>query len=365
MDPVDKLLFTPFPRDGATPSRFTLFSRDHYDLFKRQCDDQKVNPYVSMSHFVRSVPVTDKIVYDFDAKPDEYVPDDWSDAKTLVQMQRDEELAHDILSDVVEDVRKIVQASQEEGIPTVGVYTGFGVHVHQLYEWEPSPKRELTSTATKYREELDLQTLDPRPIGDVQRIVRLPNTQRYENDKPTGIYTVPLRSDEMASLTSSSLIRMSSRPRQLNVSEPDSRPSLTVYEEYVGQGRTPVPHRPTRGADQDRAEDAEFIIEEMIPMPCIEERALSKSPRHKVRFNVAVMLFNLGYEPQEVYEVIRGLNWTDFEPEMTKKQLKQIWQTGYSESSCETLRVEGLCVREDNPESCPAYGRRGQECQWK
>lgn len=365
MDDVDELLFGRFPRDGATPSRFTLFSPGHYDLFKDKCDRTKTNPYVSISHFQRNVPVTDKVVYDFDAKPDEYVPGEWSDAKTLLEMTEDTELATEILSPVVDDVQKIVQLSRKRGIPTVGVYTGFGIHVHQLYRPEPSPKRALTSTAVKYREELDLQTLDPKPVGDVQRIVRLPNTQRYEDDKPTGVYTVPLQTEEMASLTVSDLIRLSDRPRDLNVSEPDSRPSLTVYDEYIGSGKQAIPHRPTREADQDRSEDAEFIISEMISMPCIRERALSKSPRHKVRFNVAVMLYNLGYKPQEVYEVIRGLNWTDFEPEMTKKQLKQIWKTGYSESSCETMRVEGLCVKEDKPESCPAYQRRGKQCQWK
>jgi DNA primase large subunit len=100
-------------------------------------------------------------------------------------------------------------------------------------------------------------------------------------------------------------------------------------------------------------------------MPCMVQRILQPNPEHEVRLNVAVMLFNVGMTPEDVTNIYGQLGWVDFDRNVTKNYLKDIYRSGYSDMSCRTLREEKLLCVQDDPSDCSCYGWSGGEVEWQ
>lgn len=393
MDDAQSLLFGDFPRSvGVTtpdhPSmdlrQFEVHSPAEFDGVMETIGGNK-NAYVSIAEF-RPVlrdefagcqVVVDKVYYDLDspAKGGREAPEDWvspliddyaDDREVIRWMRNDDDVLHEVLGDACDDARKLAETCIREDIPTIGVFSGFGIHVYQLYEPTAShPGSKIGSTAKKYTAELSLGTVDEKPIGDAQRITRVPNLERVDDahQEATGLYQVPLSAEEMAGIQPEELIGHSRQPREEIASEPSERPRLKEQKDYLG----PDPEEEDLGQDKmlpvgqeaDANELAETLVKEVCRMPCVYERALTANPDHPVRVKLGIMFLNAGYKPTEIADIIGQLGWVDYDRDKTMYFLENLQENGKGDWSCKTMQGKGLCTRADDKPECPTYGYRG------
>lgn len=399
MDEAQKTLFGEFPRAiGATQDfgglrQFVVHSEGEFDVFADTVNGSR-NAYASVSwRPVGGSIKLDKVTLDFDtpAKPDWPMfpngkpPDD----EIVARMRNDEEIADAILAEVFRDAGDLARRAEEEDIPLVGVFSGMGMHVHLLYEeTDEDLQKKLGTTAKKFVGDLNLTTADPKVglNGDQKKVVRLPNFERIEitdggaEVRPCSVYTIPITRSELAEgVTPSKALDMARTPRNVDLDIDDSnRPEMQVHDHYVDDF--------TEEEQEDRKEVQEsvlsdddsdgllaFWLQEWLKMPCMYERVQQPEPDHRIRQNFAVMMFNIGFSRDEVHNIIQRIGWVDYDYQTTKKQLNQIWQRGYSDMTCASLRKKGLCtVHEEGKDpdveehkQCPTYGWSGGRVEWK
>jgi len=373
MLPIQEELFGRFPRRVGVPHQWWIFSEGEFDLYTNHVDGVK-NVYAAVARRpVGGKLKMDKVHYDLDSTAKDE-NGDWrlfgeeepNDAEVVERMRSDPDTAEAILGDVCQDARKIAQASMDNDIPIVGVFSGFGIHVYQLYQEREDPDRAVASTAKKYIDEASLRTYDEKIVGEVKRIMRVPNCERVTEDgQRCNIVTIPLLADDLRNVTPEWLIQKSYSKREV---EPDfaERPELEEKDEYLDYRTDPDLHARQREVGDMVEVDGilEYLLKEYLKMPCMYERVQQKNPDHKVRMNCAVLLFNCGLDVSDVHSLYRRIGWFDYKPEVTKKQLKNIYKGRYSEMSCSSLRAKGFCTRMDDPTNCETYGWSGGEAEW-
>lgn len=378
MDGPQNQLFGEFPRAVGSPNQHIVHSPGEFDVFTDTVQGYR-NAYASISWFDLDGTVKcDKVSFDLDSAGKEAeFGDDVRDDQKIAMMRDDPDLADDVLGDVCEEAQKLARAGMDDGYPVIGVFSGFGIHIHFLTKPEEDPAENIGSVARRYRDQLTLATLDHKPIGDAQRIMRVPNMRRVHIEDlftpgaprwPCDLWTVPLTGDELAAVTPRELLELSKEPRPAVIVEADSRPDMPLYEAYTESSETYATARPDRPTVEGEIDDegVEFLMKELLQMPCMYENIiLDPEPPHEVRLNSAVLLFNLGYGPSEVCQLFSRLGWSDWDREVTRKQLNHIYKKGYSDMSCETIQNMGYCTRQDDPESCKTHGWSGGSVEWR
>jgi hypothetical protein len=380
MRPVQKYLFGEFPCRFGNPVQWPVHSESEMDAAIEECEGER-NLYATISHFDLTEGggvVSDKISIDLDSPMKEaaFPRTDRDDEKVML-MREDFDLADEVLGEVCEDARRIAERAEREEIPLVGVFSGFGIHLHLLYQDQLQARQHLATTVRRYLDELDLDTLDIQLIGDVQRILRIPNVRRVYVDADRGesidedthtmacnLYTVPLTRDELKQITPEDLMVTSREPRLIPLPD-EERPEMQVYDDYLEERAT------VRGEVEVEIDVQNYerqgilnMLKELLQMPCMYERIVQPNPHHMVRFNSAVLLFNTGFTRQEIEEMFMSLGWVDADRKKTRKFLKQIHARGYADMSCQSIQSLGLCTRKEDPESCPTYGWGGGQAEW-
>ena len=336
-----------------------------------------VKPVVRDGAYQGNAVEVDKVFYDFDspAKAEREDPEDWqhpdipdhaADSEVFELMRDDPDVLDAVLGIPCQEASKLAEASVEAGIPVVGSFSGFGIHVHQLYEpTMREPKARVKSTGNKYITELDLQTADDAVVGDHHRITRVPNVGRVDHDMEgeVCVYTVPLTQSELLELSPEGVLSLGSEPRLGLLSEPNDRPKMKLYEDYVVSNDEDVdvsqddmhPLPDTSNATAF----AKQVIKDVIRMPCVYEHSFSTNPLNPVRVKLGIMMLNAGMTISECDTLIRELGWIDYDSEFTRYQLKKLKESGRGDWGCKTMQSKGLCVNANDPESCETYGYRG------
>lgn len=376
MDDSQRQLFGEFPRAVGSPEQHIVHSEGEFDLFTETVLGRR-NAYSSLSWFPGGKVVCDKVSFDFDSAGKESAFEaGLRDDEKIELMRNDEDLAEEVLGQVCEDVRAIAKNLLVCDFPVMGVFSGFGVHVHALTQPQENPGDNMGSTARYWREQLGLPTLDHKPIGDEQRIMRVPNMKRvhlkdiFDGDAPRyecDLWTVPLTGEELAEITPHGLLELSKEPRPSVTVKADERPEMPFYEDYTREERA-VTMRPDRPSVEGEISDkgVDWYVKELLQMPCMYENLLlDPEPPHEIRLNSAVLMFNIGMEPAEVLGIFEAIGWDDWDRAVTRKQLKQVYQRGYSDMSCKTLREKGFCTRQEEPVECETYGWSGGEAEWR
>lgn len=399
MDASQKALFGNFPRAlGVTKDygglrQFVVHSAGEFDVFAEAVNGTR-NAYASISWRPVSGDIKlDKVTLDFDtpAKPDwpmfsgEKPPDD----EIVARMRNDADVADAVLGEVFQDASTLAERAIEDDIPLIGVFSGMGLHAHLLYEEtdERLPKK-LGTTARKFVGDLNLNTADPKVglNGDQKKVVRVPNFERIDvtdggdDFRPCSVFTIPITREELADgISPSAALETARAPRRIDPEIDDSeRPEMQVHDHYVSDFSEDQQEE-QKGVEQSVLDDDEndqylaFLLKKWLGMPCMYERIQQPEPDHRIRQNFAVMMFNLGFEKEEVHEIIQQIGWVDYDYETTKHQLDQIYRRGYSDMTCASLRQKGLCtVHEDEKEphtddhtDCPTYGWSNGRVEWK
>lgn len=402
MNDVQDLLFGHAPRRVGTPSQHWIWSPEQLGLFVDSIQGRR-NAYATMGWWdfeaietvdingesQRRVPkVCDKVLYDLDSPAksdrdgvdwdifDESPPDD----EVIDLMRNDPDLADDILGQVCEDAQQIAKRSQNDNVPVVGVFSGFGIHIHQLWKPTYNPKTAMSTTAHRYIDHLSLQTPDREILGQPERICRIPNCERIAGSitddgrvidgRATGLYQIPLTARELTQVTPEWLLDRSGSPRAMDVSVYGERPEMRVWEDYeTGHEETSdVPPRPLNPEETEIAEDSDVrtILHRLLRMPCMVERLVDDpNPDHDVRVNATVMLLNTGLSPQTIVDLYSRVGWVDFDRQRTLKYVKGLYRNPVSDQNCKTLRGKGLCTRSEDPEDCPCFGWSGGQPEWR
>lgn len=419
MDSAQELLFGDFPRamgvttpdyDGMELRQYLVHSQSEFDGVVDRTKGKRnlysslsaYNPVKTDDTFAGCAVRADKVSFDFDSSAklseeeqeqygeDEETPN-WShptipefatDGEVIEKMREHEDIREAVLGDVCDNVRELAQACNDDSVPIIGVFSGFGIHVHQLRQPTQSrPGDKMLSTCNKWVSKLKLSCADERASGRPFRIMRIPNVERIchrdthadgepgegSTSEPTGLYTVPLTAAEMAEIDPEMLMDLSASPRPSIGSEPPSRPILKVEEDYLGPGYADgVGQEKMRPVPDDTVAEgfAEVLVKEVVQMPCVYERALSRNPPNDVRVKMGIMFLNAGYSPAETTDIIRQLHWADFDVETTKYQLKKLKESGKGDWSCRTMQAKGLCTRADDKHDCPRYGYEGGNSPW-
>lgn len=388
MDEVQDILFGQAPRRVGTPVQHWVWSTDQFDFFIGSVNGRR-NVYSTSCwwDFAEDAKVTDRVLYDLDS-PAKDENGDWRmfdgdppDDVVIERMRSEPEIAEAILGDVCDDARKLARRSRDDNVPVVGVFSGFGLHIHQLFEPTVNPATAMATTADAYVDRLDLQTPDLSILGQPERICRVPNCERVadsvtsgnfgpevQDGRSTGLYTVPLSRPELCTVDPDWLLDHCASPRVPVDVDVAQRPEMQVWTEYKSSSAegSDVPPRPLHPEETNIADDDGLrqILQRLLRMPCMVQRLLDDpNPDHDVRINATVMLFNVGLTPPEVVELYDRINWVDFDRQKTEKYVRGLWKNPVSDMRCETLISRRLCVVEDKQE-CPTYGWSGGQPEW-
>jgi hypothetical protein len=369
MDSASQALFGRFPRFVGNPRQFAVNSADEFDVFV-DANDGSENVYASISSATKQgTAITDMVSLDFDSplKEAAFEPGLRDDEK-VARMRDDPELVDDVLGSVFEDVLEVGEWAIDQGVPGITVLTGFGIHVHLLYEPTVDASENLTSIAVRLKEELDLDTIDRLPIGDAQRLVRVPNCQRMAGGRACEIFCVPVRLSDIDLFDARSLFDLSTDRHRIDTDDIDGRREpMPLFEEYTSTKRNEHEsesiHRQPIDSSPSEFDDGFLAgyLEDLLNMPCLWKRLLQPDPSHMVRFGATIGLLNCGLSSGEIVDLFGRLNWVDYDRNLTKQQVEHIYQKGYSAVSCETMMSRELCCYpvDDASDECPSHGQRG------
>lgn len=369
MDQAQRLLFNSWPRLVGYPEQYPVFDEGTFDAFL-EAQEGNANCYSRISWLSNTGEwLLNRIFLDLDGN----VPlNGVTDVELVQKLRSDSSFRQEVLGDVVEDVRTVARVCREVSFPLIGVYTGKGVHLHVMTEQRVSPERELRTNQLWLEDECSLQTFDRQVLGDIKRLSRVPNCRRYDErvSTSTDLYAIPLSRNELENITADELVSWSTNPRQIE--EPgESPPPLFVRDDYLPDAEKECVHdvEPVEiGEDgiDELTEKMEMWLEDVLQLPCLYERITTRNPAHPIRFNCAIMMFNVGMKPEDVVEIYSRLGWDDFDESITRRFAQQIYERGYADMSCATLQSKGLCVYErgEREDSCHAFGYSGGIQDW-
>jgi len=378
-----RILFGRYPRTVASKTeegklrQSFVHSNSEMDLFVDTMQDER-DLYSSICKFDSNMtPILGDVAFDFDSEmKDTYWSKNITEKEKIAEMRNDEKVAENVLGSVWEDVQGLVQMCVDESIPLLTVFSGMGVHCHILYQTETEPQQKKVSTTQRFVEKCELETWDRKILTDLRRVLRIPNSKRFDGDEFTGVYNIPITEKEVLNNTLHDLLERSAEPKTIEHYDryrEENRPEMKVYDGYEDieyqDVQVDIENNPT-GVRTDGW--IEWVIDECIPLPCLSKRFKSYNPHHYVRLSGVIHLFNAGFSPSEVIEIISSLGWKDFKLSKTQSYVKQIYSRGYSDPKCETLMKKGLCIHQpgfdeysDEPEDCEFHGWANGRCEWE
>jgi hypothetical protein len=187
-------------------------------------------------------------------------------------------------------------------------------------------------------------SVDPHPLGDVRRMVRVPNTLRPPENKSFCTYLPP---DEFPSMSWEDLVLHTKSPHTYDYELTRDRPSIQEFKppswfdggfawSSIGDCPSIVP----------KGEGTAHEFLKRILRPCLYKHIIRSDPPHVVRVATTVDLLTMGLPPEDVFELYRQLKWADWDPKTTRYQIDSCRKL--KPYSCKTLRrfhiPERCCV---------------------
>lgn len=248
----------------------------------------------------------DKIFFDFDGK------NSFDETKTLYQF-----------------------LTKEKKFTVIPVISGMkGFHLYQLVKPDYYSKQELTiaSYSLVYEVFDKIKALDTHVLGDIRRLVRIPNTLRPPENKNWCSY-LPQYFDELS---------------EWEVFEYQKAPHNFNYKiNTIPNLRSLMKKEITFSSiDEIKDEKPVKVINHNILnyiRPCLIKPLEMPNAPHTIRLAVTIDLIHAGLSDYEIFGLYKELGWNDFEPETTLHYIKAIRNKGYKPYSCKKLRLLGLC----------------------
>lgn len=368
MQAVLDILCNGFPRTVAAAENGELtqtyvHSESELELFIEH-NKQDKNLYFNIARMREDKrPVIASVPFDFDSPMKEAAFEEGtSDTEKIRRMREDDDLAYKILGDVWDDVQSLVQECWNQNIPVITVFSGLGVHAHILYQERVDPVEAKVTTSEHFIQECNLDTYDRQIVSDTKRILRIPNSQRVDRDGSSNAFCIPMTELEVLNNSLIDMLERCSSPKSIphhSRYEMQNRPRMQVYED-IDYDESSVGSVELDDSSEEMSDDVEYIVRNCIPVPCIRERFLSRNPKHMVRFSGVVHLYQAGFSPIEVQNIIAEIGWIDYDRGITEKMTENIWKNNYSELPCSKLQSLGLCVMGSEFEK---FGDEVEDCE--
>lgn len=298
-------LFSIFPREIGIPNPLQKSS-----FYRREINSSRElhrylvlmtgsNKGVYVSLYDTNVEVTiDKFVFDLDCKTN--------------------------LNKALEDTIVLVERLKKKSIPCSVIFSGSkGFHVYGLLK----PKKLSRDIATYYLAHLQrdlskgIETVDTHLIGDLRRMIRVPNTMNNNH------YCTPLPTG-FQKMTPEEILNYSTRIRTRTLHF--TRGTLKSIPELVDVNFSQkISNEAQSIAPQDTMNISSVpdieILKELV-RPCVFEAVTKPNPPHIVRLDLVSELMFLGFSEDQVLEIIKDLDWEDFDERATKYQIKKIFE---------------------------------------
>jgi len=245
------------------------------------------------------------------------------------------------LNKALEDTISLINRLQDRDIPYAVTFSGRkGFHVYGLLK-PAKLSRDIGAYYLKsLQEELaeGIESVDRQLIGDIRRMIRIPNSIN------NGYYCAPLPTN-FQKMSIEEILDYSKNTHRLSFSHGKLKP----IQELVSNIRPP--EKPDRTDEDEILQDNVGSIPDMdilaeIVRPYVLEAVRKPNPPHIVRLDFVSELMFLGLTEQEIFEIIKRLNWKDFDEGATRYQIRKVFKKKlkpYSTSKlCQVLGCDNI-----------------------
>lgn len=223
-------------------------------------------------------------------------------------------------SSSIEDIVKIIDVSEKLKLGSfIAVCSGGGYHFYLKVAKHHYDKDILRNFQFDIIQMLDLTSADYQIVGDIKRLMRIPNTI---NEK----YGV--RSSIIYSFNTSNIL-------DLYLWEHDSSNnhcSCRYVEENFNDEY-----------DDDDDDDDENLVSELHSYPCLSYWTRSIEPPHLIRAWYVIMKIIQGLTDDEIVEDLKSKNWKDWNENYTRYQISFTRKGKYKMPKCSTIKKYGYC----------------------
>lgn len=259
---------------------------------------------------ITEFPTIDKVVFDFDGKD---------------------------LKAVKDEVTSLILDLEDRNLPYYVIFSGMkGFHIYILLEPQSYhvevAKSVLREFASRYI--YDFNYIDTTKAGSLSTI-RIPNSRNKIR------FAVPLPYD-FTKWSIDRILKYASSPKPFPKLNSDNFKPISEL--------TNVRYVKLNNIDE---EDEKYIKISKLPFhllkdllrPCTYHYSQTSEPSHIVRFNLAAELRELGLSMETTYKVIEQLQWSDFDPRITKNYISYIYKNKLKPFSCKKTKpfVSKLC----------------------
>ena len=313
MDALTLLLFGRFPREVGNPARKIV-----YNLFS-------FSRFVDLNNGFRDVYVC---VYDVKLNID----------KVFIEIDAPS------LEKALESARAMHLKLKALDLPHIITFSGHrGFHFYILFQaWIPPNVETAKAVIKDIQLSLSegIEYVDRRIFGDVRRLVRVPGTlhpvtRRYCTYVPYDMLFEPAEK----------IVDWASRHHVIDIQIkklPDIRELVDV--DYIPSYEIVPCERPDFPRHSIPRDIYKFLSG--IIRPCVAEvLAADRDPPHEIRTDLVAELYWLGYDEEDIVEIIRRLRWADFDEEITRYHVRKICEKALLPMSCSKLSTFVRCTK--------------------
>ncbi len=244
--------------------------------------------------------------------------------------------------------QKFVNYLKEKGYTIIIVCTGIkGFHIY--IEIKPFRVKLVKKTVIFIKNQLKLRTLsliydcfgivdtnffDTHVMGDIDRLTRVPETLRPDNDNKTYCAFMPYASFE--DLHISDIYTLIKNPVRFNY--PTLKEKKLTDIPVVEKIKFHIIERPPITQSMENLDNN--ILKNII-RPCLFRHLNVPEPLHTVRVAATVDLLRF-YSIEEIISLYSKLNWVDWDEDLTRRYIDGIKNKNFNSYSCSKLRSDNI-----------------------
>ena len=292
-------LYSQFPRDISLPNSFKKGSfyrkrvtcmRD-FQRYLSLMSGSSVGVYTSVYDTNEQV-IIDKLVFDLDGED---------------------------LNEVFVEVDILASRLHDRNISYLVIFSGKkGFHVYGLLKPSKIPRDIAGYYLGILQRGLinDLKTIDTHLIGNISAMIRIPNTL---ND---GRYCVPLPF-EFRKMSIEEILDYSRTQHTLNFFPGE----LKTIQELSGDLKVPQKDDSEEFKDEIKVGSIPSmeILEDLIRL-CVIKEIQKSNPGTVARVDFVSEMMFAAFTPQQILEVIKKLDWDNFDERMTRYQISKVFE---------------------------------------
>jgi hypothetical protein len=216
------------------------------------------------------------------------------------------------------DAQKLVAFFDKNNLnPYIVVFSGLGYHVYLKVVKHYYSKSVLASFQNDIIGGLNLTTADSCIIGDIRRVMRIPNTI---NEKHGTVCQYIYNDHQLDNPVLDLLLwtnNNSKREREFNINR--------EFESLESNDNN--------------------LISELHSYPCLKYWIRSEEPPHLIRVWYVTYKLIEGYSVDDIIDDLRSYNWVDWDENLTRYQIHHIVNKGYKMPKCKTIMDHGFCIK--------------------